>query len=144
MKKISILYSLLIISLLMAMSACTSTRKTTSVVTPEIKYKKWALTSVNGVWVDSVTAKKAYVIFSADGTMGGNTGCNNFGGNYLIAQNNITLSGIKVTEMACPKNVFERPLLDAINKVNKYTVENSQLVLWNNEEKLIIFSPPAQ
>ncbi len=144
MKKFSFLYSLIAVSFL-AFSACSASQKTEKKQNPSIKYKKWSLNSIGGVWVDSTTAKTAYVIFNNDGTMGGNSSCNNFGGNYLIAQDTlISFTSVHVTEMACANNVFERPFLDAINKVNKFTVENKQLVLWNNDEKLIVFSPPAR
>ncbi len=145
MKKFPSVYSLVIISLLVAFASCSASKKADKAETPNIKYKKWALNSIGGIWVDSVTAKTAYVIFNNDGTMGGNTGCNSFGGNYLISENNaLALSGVYVTEMHCTKNVFERPLLDAINKVNKFSVENTQLILWNGDERLIVFTQPAR
>lgn len=145
MKKLSFLYSLLAAVFIFAIAACSTSQKTERKQNPNIKYKKWALNSIEGLWVDSVTATTAYVIFNNDGTMGGNTSCNTFGGNYLISQDSIiTFSSIHVTEMACANNVFEKPFLAAINKVNKFTVENNQLMLWNNDQKIMVFSPPAR
>lgn len=145
MKKFLFLYSLIAVSLLISFAACSGSKKADKTASPNIKYKKWILNSVGGVWVDSTTAKAAYIIFNNDGTMGGNTGCNLFGGNYAISENNtISFTSVHVTEMFCKNNVFERPFLDAINQTNKFSVENKQLILWNNDQKLIVFTPPVR
>ncbi len=49
----------------------------------------------------AVSGVDASIKFDADGQMGGNLGCNTFGGNYETSGGTITFSGVMSTMMYC-------------------------------------------
>lgn len=82
------------------------------------------------------------LIFSKSASLevNGNTGCNSFSGRYFINGREISIAQpIAMTMMACPGN-GEAVFLDALQKVNTYTISNDILSLMNNENVLLRFS----
>lgn len=135
-------FSILGFLIVCGMFACSSTKNSTAPM-PDITYKRWVLQSINGLAVDSNISKKAYIIFSADGSVGGNTSCNSFGAQYQITKNKMEFSQPYSTKKACvdSKNT-EANFLAAFNKVNKFSVDNNVLTLWNNKENMLSFTAP--
>ncbi|AEH01023.1 META domain-containing protein [Lacinutrix sp. 5H-3-7-4] len=70
----------------------------------------------------------------------GFSGCNNFSGSYSIINNAIEFSTIASTKKMCAdnaNNLVERQLLNHLNKVNSFNIENNTLTLYFNETELL-------
>mgnify|MGYP002783774335 CR=1 FL=1 len=107
-------------------------------VYPDVNWgnnKKWIITELNGVPVQqSGTDKDAHFVFDPETKrVGGSAGCNRISGFYTIEKkNNIKFGEIASTKMACPDLAFEEAVLKAIPTITQFTVENNQLLFWNN------------
>lgn len=77
----------------------------------------WQITAING---RDINDDEANIFFDiAELKVHGNTGCNYFNGQILIdpgMPNSISLSGMAVTRMACPKSDQERTMLVALEE----------------------------
>lgn len=75
--------------------------------------------------------------FDATGQVGGNAGCNTFGGSYTVDGETIELGEIFSTLMACAEmNVMEleQRYLDALNTANRFAIESDQLTIWYGDD----------
>lgn len=78
--------------------------------------------------------------FSTNNRLYGNTGCNNYAGEYKINNNNIKISNPVSTLMYCHgKMDDEFNFLENLEKVNKYKVNNNILELYQNNNLLLRF-----
>lgn len=74
----------------------------------------------------------------------GTTGCNRFAGTYTADTANLTFSqNLALTKMACP-GYDEQVFLNALNRVNRYRLVESQLELLQNDDILMIFAKKQQ
>ncbi|HEX8841151.1 MAG TPA: META domain-containing protein [Sphingomicrobium sp.] len=60
---------------------------------------RWRVTAINR---HVTPAAVNYAIGFKDGRIGGQFGCNHFGGEYRVAREILTTSAMMMTEMACP------------------------------------------
>lgn len=70
--------------------------------------------------------------FLPDGLVTGNASCNIYGGSYVIDGENVTLSRMVSTLMAClDENVMQQEMhyLDMLNSVERYTLDGENLTL---------------
>jgi len=79
-----------------------------------------------------------YIQFNADGTFNGNVGCNSFGGNYNISEDDISFDSVFSTEMYCDKtdnqeqgvlSVFSQPDLTFQMNYETLTITNGIYML---------------
>ena len=100
---------------------------------PALANTRWALVSING---QPPTAGRALTLsFQSDSQLGGDSGCNSYGGQYHLSGSRITVTQMISTLRACaeqPLNdqeaVFQKALGDAaqINLAgNQLTVKNA-------------------
>ncbi len=79
-----------------------------------------------------------------DGKVGGNAGCNSYGGTCTLNGSSITIGPLAVTEMYCTDpGVMEQEAdyLAALNSVTRYRIEGRTLVLINADGKdVLIFT----
>ena len=70
----------------------------------------------------------------------GNTGCNDFFGNYTIDHSTLSFNDIGSTEMACEQPIMdiENAFLQALQKTGSYDIENSVLTLYSKNDRSII------
>ena len=70
----------------------------------------------------------------------GNTGCNDFFGNYTIDHSTLSFNDIGSTEMACEQPIMdiENAFLQALRKTGSYDIENSVLTLYSKNDRSII------
>jgi heat shock protein HslJ len=74
----------------------------------------------------------------------GTTGCNRFAGTFTADTINLKFSQNRVTtKMACP-GYDEQVFLNAMDRVNRYRLVESQLELMQNEEIVMIFAKKMQ
>jgi heat shock protein HslJ len=116
---------------------CTSSRQST--------------TEVNGNWqlvIFPAGTKTLTEIFTMNkpelhmenGHISGSTGCNRINGTYTLNGNSIQFGNdLAITKMGCP-NYDETVFLDAFNRVNKYRLQNNELMLMHDSTLLMSFS----
>lgn len=83
-------------------------------------------------WVLASAGKRAPMIrFETDGNVGGFSGCNRFLGSYKQSGEDLILSAMAATRMACPGNAMavEQSFLDMLKKVAAARTEGGKLVL---------------
>lgn len=85
---------------------------------------------------------KVSILFSKDNShFTGFSGCNRYSGKYEIKRGNLTFDNVACTKMACPDiNMnFENNYLNALNKVNNFSIVADTLFLNNGERPILIF-----
>ena len=127
------LLTLLLIAL--SVSACAPSGSSASLTGP------WNLTAYgpSGAPTPAVTDAGAQITFGEDGTVTGSSGCNGFGGKYIVEGDQITFSEIVSTLMACDdaRMAQEAAVLAVLSATATYTIEGSTLTLTNNDVVLV-------
>jgi heat shock protein HslJ len=100
---------------------------------PRVEDQRWLLDEAMGQPVEpSEDLGEAFIKFdSSQGRFSGNASCNNFFGNYvLLAGNRIDFVGhAGATMMACPDMHLEVTVLEALGKIDNYSVDGDRLSL---------------
>jgi heat shock protein HslJ len=76
--------------------------------------------------------------FRADGKVGGNGGCNSYGGDYQVRGDRLSLSGIISTKRACVQQEAmrqETQYFEALGSVGKFKLSGGQLTIFYDEER---------
>jgi heat shock protein HslJ len=103
---------------------------------------KWMLTSYGpeGNTKNVMAETEVTVTFdSKTKEVGGNAGCNHYGGSYTIDGDELTMEGpFAVTEMWCgeEKDAQEKEYLDILLSAYRYEVENGKLTLYSRGDVL--------
>jgi heat shock protein HslJ len=103
----------------------------------------WHLSAINGQApveaLDPLT-----LTFDAEGRMGGNSGCNGFGGAYAVDGSQLTLSELVSTLRACAdeaQNNQEAAIMAALQAVAQYAIDGDTLTLKDaNGAALLVYS----
>jgi len=79
-------------------------------------------------------------VFSADGKLSGNDGCNNYNGTYTLDGDKITIGPIATTRMACEQAIMdqETAYLNALAKAATYTLGKDSLELRDVDGALLV------
>ncbi len=93
----------------------------------------WQLVSgtMEGTPVTPIATHPVTIEFD-DGSVGGTSACNSYGGDYTVDRATITISEVFMTEMACsPEEVMslESQYLGALGAVSAFAMDGSNLVL---------------
>jgi putative lipoprotein len=106
--------------------------------------KKWVLEQIKRRQT-FVALPYAFINFdAAKGTVGGNTSCNVFGGEYKANGNSITFSDLISTMRACiedNKMSVERDMLDGLRDARRFELRDGRLQLYRGSELLLTFRP---
>jgi heat shock protein HslJ len=93
----------------------------------------WVLQGYGSVDSIMVPVAEATIEFREDGTMGGSTGCNSFGGSYtLLPDGGLSLGEMAATMMACADDgvmAQETAVFQALSTVTRYTQTADSLTL---------------
>jgi heat shock protein HslJ len=127
--------------ILVLLMACATPRKTTPETSLEggwvlavFPYQKKTLAEVFGTRVIEMQFTKA------TGSLSGTTSCNRFNGSYTATDDTLLLSQTRLlTKMACP-GYNEQLFLDALNRVNRYHLNEGQLELLQDTALVMIFA----
>lgn len=98
--------------------------------------REWLLTELNGkvIGKGSEDGGRANLNFTNEGRVFGNSGCNNFSGEYMAeAGNELTFGAIASTKMMCQDMKIEDEYLKIFGKKAIYTVEERTLVFRNTK-----------
>jgi heat shock protein HslJ len=83
--------------------------------------------------------------FAAEGQVGGNGGCNTFGGTYQVQGDSLIFGELVSTLMACLDEQIqqqERQFLDALQSAQRFEVSADQLTVWFDDgNSQLIFVP---
>jgi heat shock protein HslJ len=91
----------------------------------------WQLVTVNGQ-PPSEALDPLTLTFDAEGRMGGNAGCNSFGGAYTVEGSQLKLTELVSTLRACAdeaQNQQEAAILAALQAVAQYEIDGDTLTL---------------
>jgi heat shock protein HslJ len=100
---------------------------------------EWAL-------VDGVPMVTGYPITLRveGGEVGGTAACNSYGGSVTVAGDRFEVGDLAVTEMGCPEpgvHESERAYLDALTAVERWAVEDGQLLVLTGSGPTLRFDP---
>lgn len=140
------LLTILIISNILFMSSCHTTKSVTgNSGTNEMLYQsEWKLIEVQGQPVPESSKASLSFIQGEVNRVAGNAGCNRINGSYDLKTNNsIIFSPMATTRMACldsSVNEIENKFLAAITKTTSWSIADNQLLLKNGETILAKFN----
>ena len=99
---------------------------------------KWKLLKING---ENVGQTKAFIVFDErKNSVGGNGGCNSFGGQLLKNGAKLKISQIFSTKMFCQQgSEIENKLFVNIEKITDYAISENRLILKSNTAGLLEF-----
>jgi heat shock protein HslJ len=86
----------------------------------------------------NVTGTTTNISFAAlDKSVKGNSGCNDYFGNYTLDLYALNFGAIAVTEQYCDEPIMkvERAILNALNNTGSYTLENDILTLLSKNDR---------
>ncbi len=105
-----------------------------------------AVESVEGKWIIEEAMGKstqggdneAIILFNGDGTVGGNTSINSFGGEYTLNGNGLTLYNIALTQMMGESIETEQAVIEALNNVASIKMADGKLEVLNKDGNTVL------
>lgn len=99
---------------------------------------EWRLTSLGKVGAQSPPVERSVVNikFSADGRVNGSGGCNSYGGEYRVRDENISFGRLISTKRACAARAVteqEQQYLEALGAAEKFKLAGEQLTILYGE-----------
>ncbi len=129
-------YLLILFVIVFALTACAAEETSASLV------GSWRLISYGppGALSPAVEGSEAGITFNEDGTLGGNSGCNGYGGNYTVEGNQITFAEIISTLIFCdePLGGQEEAVYQVLTETATYEIEGNTLTITNNDRVLVL------
>ena len=120
--------------------SCTSMKKQTNADTGAgnpLAGTTWTMSHIPGFELENT--HKPVTLSFADTTdrMGGNTGCNGFGGHYKVSGTTLKMEKIISTKMACmPGMQTENKVMNAMMTADHYAITGDKLTLKQGEKVL--------
>lgn len=105
---------------------------------------KWELVSINGV--RPLAGSSISLNFDKD-SLGGNGGCNSYGGDYKVKGDKLSVSSVFSTEMYCmTEGVMdqEATYLQLLSQVEKISIGGEELILTTSDGSTLIFAKNNQ
>ena len=102
---------------------------------------KWLLKKIHTENGMEEINTKAFIKFNKEKkSAGGNGSCNTFGSNFTISDNTISFKNIFSTKMYCEGvQKTEDTFFKQLEKVNRFEIKGSVLLLYHNKEALLEF-----
>ncbi|MCK0155678.1 META domain-containing protein [Cellulophaga sp. F20128] len=92
-----------------------------------MKNTKWKLMTLMGL---DVSDKQAFITFSEDNTVFGNTGCNSFNGNYEdLPGLKVSIGQMAATLRACEDMEIEKQFMAVLEKADNYSLQGITMSL---------------
>jgi heat shock protein HslJ len=136
---------LLSFSLILFMSCnCFKKQETASakaaISTVSLAGTSWVLASITGFDLEQ-TNKPVTLQFSGNDKIGGNAGCNQYGGNYSLEGSHVSFSHIMATKMACmPGMKTEIKFMEVLHHADEVVLSGDKLSLSKSGKTLAEFS----
>lgn len=104
---------------------------------------QWQLVSHGLLNQPTAAAGNSFIVFNADGSVGGNSGCNTFAGSYTLTSSHVNFTTPMIsTMMACSDelNQQERVIYDALQGSVRFQQNGDLLhLLYNNEQSMLTY-----
>lgn len=101
---------------------------------------QWSLTNLNEKVINkNDEGLSSFIIFSADLTFKGFSGCNKFQGTYKIENGKLTCDNVGATKMECENSNNEEEFLKTIKKVISFKIVKNQLMLKDKSKTVAVF-----
>jgi putative lipoprotein len=71
-------------------------------------------------------------VFNPDGSVSGSSGCNTYNGSYVASGNNLSISGVSTTQLAC-----DQPVMD---QESAYIAALQSAAFWSLEQEFTIIN----
>jgi heat shock protein HslJ len=127
-----------LLSLMVGFSSCSSMQKLNPLAM--LTQNTWVLSALKGVDLGAFGDKLPFLNFAQDGGLTGNTGCNNFTGNFKLDGTSLNLDPGAMTRMACP-GTGEQSFLDGLGQVTGMNMDGNTLNLLGQAGQLMSFVP---
>ncbi len=97
----------------------------------------WQIVDIQG---QAISNDKARLIFTEQGTVSGNNGCNNVMGTYQPVHDHLNLSELATTRMACKGAAQQdaNAFTQALTHVEHFLVEGESLYLTDEQDETVI------
>jgi len=97
------------------------------------EYTTWKLSAIPGFEMEETPKPVTLVFLDSTKRIGGNAGCNGYGGNYTKSGNSIRLENIISTKMACmPGMKTENKFMQVMMETDGYELSGSTMKLKRN------------
>jgi heat shock protein HslJ len=130
-------YLLILFLLSLAISACSAPATQEPA---DALIGAWKLTAYGPVNapISALEGVEAQLMFNADGTLTGNSGCNGYSGSYTVEGNQITFRPIVSTRMLCDKALMEQEtaIHQVLTGTASFKIQGNQLTLTNSDRML--------
>lgn len=101
-----------------------------------------AQTSLNGKWklvsIQNLPVETNISLNVDKNRIGGNGGCNSYGGNLTKKGNKLDFSEIFSTKMWCDNGNIENKYFNTLDKATFYKIRKGQLILLNDKKETIL------
>lgn len=89
-----------------------------------------------GEKVERPVASRTTLVVNTDGKLGGNSGCNVYGGTYSVEKGKLKITDVISTMMACdePSPQFERAFFDLLQNTSGYKLRNGKLTIFGRSK----------
>ena len=128
----------LCLSFAVGFSSCSSLKQASPLAF--LTQNTWVLSALQGVDLSSFGDKLPFLNFAQNGGLTGNTGCNNFTGQFKLDGTNLNLNPGAMTRMACP-GTGEQSVLDGLSQVTGMKMDGTNLNLMGAAGELMRFVP---
>jgi heat shock protein HslJ len=115
--------------------------KTGNITAAQLEGAKWHLDSFmnQGETMCVLPGTEVTALFEA-GRVSGNAGCNNYGGQYVVEGDNLTISGVFSTLMFCAGNISEQEsvYLANLQSAGSYNVSGNLLKIMDSNGTIVL------
>jgi heat shock protein HslJ len=138
-----------ILLLLIVLSSCKPSNKIGELVgVPKerpLENTYWVLVEINGQPIVRDNSKKLFIQLNADTkSMIGFAGCNRLSGEYTLSGKKLSFRTIS-TRMFCENEMkIEDEFIQAVNKINKFTISEHELFLMQEKNILLKFQAETE
>jgi len=114
---------------------------------PTLKGTNWQLVSIEA-WPTQFSQKQlgkvTLKLLQKNPNLIGRSSCNQFFTQYSLQQNTLKLSQLNATRRVCKDMTLENTFLNILVTTSNFVLENNQLILMNNQTRLLVFEPFKQ
>jgi heat shock protein HslJ len=138
-----------ILLLLIVLSACKPSNKIGELVgVPKerpLENTYWVLVEINGQPIVRDNSKKLFIQLNADTkSMIGFAGCNRLSGEYTLSGKKLSFRTISTRTFCENEMKIEDEFIQAVNKINKFTISEHELFLMEEKNILLKFQAETE
>ena len=125
---------------LLFLTACDETKKVIDVAGNVQLSGTYSVSNLDGEMVSENAPSISF--FALDKTVKGNTGCNNFFGNYTLDLYVLSFNGVGATEMACDEPIMsnENKFMNALTNTGSYSIQKNTLTLYSKNDRSVLLT----